>query len=330
MLKVGTFLPERPYLPSLTVDPAAGVGCLRPELRQQILAGLDALPGVAWTHDLNFRRALIRNGDVWCGELCLSELDAFVWYCEIDRDPGSFDLEVLRTLARTTRVIREPAAFSRAVDKYRAHLCLRDAGVRVPEFVLFDHRAPEAMAALLAEWGAALLKPRRGGWGKGVTLIEHAGQLRDIVDYVGAAAGPGAFYLERYLDNDLSRWVSVLLIGGEIVYAYRKLASKHAELLPGRSKILDQDERGGEVELAPLTTEQIALARAADRALGCGLIGFDMVWTEEGPVIIDENTSPGHYPALFRQAGVAAAEAWAHWLGAALGAGRDPRATAKL
>lgn len=321
MLKVGTFLPLRPFAPSLTIDPAAGIGCLRPELRSEILAALDALPGIDWTHDLNFRRAMIRNGEVFCGDVCLSALDAFVWYCEVDRSPASFDQDVLRTLARTTKVIRDPAAFLQAVDKYQAHLCLRDAGLRVPDFVLFDHRAPDAMTAVLETWGAAVLKPRLGGWGKGVTLVDHPGQLRDIVDYVGAAGARPSFFLERYCPNDLSRWVSVLLIGGEIVYAYRKLASKHVELLAGRAKILDQDERGGEVALvalSELTPEHATLALAADRALGCGLIGFDMLWTDDGPVIIDENTSPGHYADLFAQAGISAAEAWARWLRRAL------------
>lgn len=320
-LHVGTFIPERPFEPNLSVDPAASVGCLRPALRREVLAALERIEGISWHHDLNFRRAIVRNGDVWCDDVCLSRLDAFVWYCEVHRDAGSFDMDVLRTLERTTRVIRGPEVFLRAVDKFRAHVHLRAAGVRVPDFVLFDHRLPDAMEAVLKEWNVALLKPRLGGWGKGVTLIEHPGQLRDVVDYVGASTGRQSFYLERYVESDLDQWTSVLMIGGQPIYAYRKLETKRAELGAGRQKILDRDERGGEVVLVEPKPEHLEAARRADAALGCGLIGFDMLWTSDGPLIIDENTSPGHYSELFEQGGTRAGVAWARWLEAALRAG---------
>ena len=314
LLRVGSFLPPRPRVANLTLDPAAGIGCLRPGLQEAIMAGLDALPGIAWHHGLNFRRAVIRNGDVWCDGVNLSGLDAFVWYCEVDRAADSFDFDVLRTLARTTRVVRSPEAFLTAVDKFSAHVRLRDAGVPVPDSVLFDHRAPAAMSAILEEWGAAVLKPRLGGWGKGVTLIEDADQLRDVVDYMTAVGGRRSHFLERYHDNDLAQWVSVLVIGGEIAYGYRKLPSKHVAFGGGRRKILDADERGGEVELAVLSDAHRAIALRSADALGCSMIGFDMLWTDDGPVVIDENTSPGHYAELFEEAGVSAADLWVRWL----------------
>lgn len=323
-MRVGLSLPVRPDDHRAVADPRAAIGCLRPWLREPLLERLRALPGITLHEARNFRRAVLQGGRVWLDDEDLCELDAFVWYGEVDRRPGSYDLEVLRTLARRVRVVRDPGRFEDALDKHRAHLALRDAGVRVPDFVLFDHRCPERMRAVLDEWGAAVLKPRRGGWGVGVMAVDDWATLRDLVDYVRStrvSLEPG-FFLERFVPNDLTRWVSVTVVGGRAAFGYRKRAAKHAPLGRIGTKILDADERGGEVDLAELTPEHVAMAEAASRALGLGMVGFDMIWTDEGPMVIDENTSPGNDESLYRAAGLDAPALWAAWIADALALSR--------
>jgi glutathione synthase/RimK-type ligase-like ATP-grasp enzyme len=117
--------------------------------------------------------------------------------------------------------------------------------------------------------------------------------------------------LERYYDNDISRWASATVLGGEVMYGYRKKASRRVSLPGGREKIYDPDEAGGAVEPAELTPSHIALAESAAEVLGCPLIGFDMIWVDGAPLIIDENTSPGNYPALYASVGIDPAAALA-------------------
>lgn len=313
--QLGIFIPARPDA-HLYAGPQDAVGCLRGDMHSGLIARLRAADGVTLRDGLNFRRALIENDQVWVGDCCLSELDAFAWYCEVDRRRGSFDLEVLHTLARTTRVICPPAAFERALDKYSAHQTLRAAGLPVPDTVLFDHRVPERMHDVLERWGAALLKPRRGGWGKGVTLIDHPSRLRDLIGYLASVAPerePG-FFLERYYDNDVTRWTSVTVIDGEVMYGYRKRGTKLFDLGDGRVKVLDEHERGGDVDFVPVSEEQAELALRAASVLGLGLIGFDMIHTPHGPIIVDENTSPGNYAELYAQTGIDPAEKLAKWI----------------
>lgn len=282
-----------------------------------LMARLRTVPGITLHEDLNLHTALIRNGQVYAGDTCLNDLDAYFWYCEVDRAAGSFDLEVLKTLARSTKVVRDPHRFETALDKYTAHLCLRDAGLNVPEFVLFDHRYPQKMADIMDEWGAAMLKPRRGGWGKGVTLIDSASSLRDTIGYIRSTAGSSpdqGFFLERYYDNDLDRWASISMLNGEILYGYRKLAAKIYDLGAGRKKVFDEDEKGGGVTLADLTPAHEAAAHKACEALGLGWIGFDMIWVDGQPMIIDENTSPGNYAELYAAVGKDPAQLWCDWI----------------
>lgn len=183
--------------------------------------------------NLDFHRALVQNGKVCCEDTCLNDLDRFVWYSELENRPGSFDLKALRTLAREVEVMNDPNRIEIGLDKYRAHLVLRDAGCSVPEFVLFDHRVPEKMGEILEEWGAAVLKPRRGGRGKGVTLIDSPARLRDTVGYVQSTAENSpdqSYFLERYYDNDPQTWASITMINGNITQAYRKVSDKFQDL----------------------------------------------------------------------------------------------------
>lgn len=312
--KVGVFVPARQKDQFLISRERATIGILYPEMRDPLLAQLRATDHIELIENLNFRNAIIVDGRVYCGDVCLNELDRFFWFCEINGDPGSYDLEVLRTLARDTEVVSNPAALEIALDKYRAHLQLKDAGVRVPECILFDHRVPERINAVLNEWGAAVLKPRRGGWGKGVTLIDSADRLRDIMGYVRSTAQSSpdqGFFLERFYQNDPARWASTTMINGQLALGYRKRLEKFHDLGDGRMKVQDVEEKGGGVVLADLTTAHIELAHQAYEALGLEIVGFDQIWTPDGPMIVDENTYPGNYSALYAEMGVNPAELFA-------------------
>ena len=317
MKKLGIFIPERPANHLQLNLATNAIGCFRPELHEGVLARLRQADHIELIENLNFRTAVIENEKVWCGDYCLNELDRFFWYCDIDRTAGSFDLEVLRTLGRVTEVVRDAEKIETGLDKYRAHLCLREAGVRVPDTVLFDHRVPERMTSILNEWGAAVLKPRRGGWGKGVTLIDSPERLRDVIGYIRSTAERSpdqGFFMERYYDNDPLRWASLTMINHQLANGYRKAGEKFHDFGGGRLKVEDINEVGGGVVLADLTPEHLEQAHMASEAMGLGLIGFDMIWTAEGPIIIDENTSPGNYAELYAQVGKDPAKLFADWI----------------
>lgn len=323
-MRLGLCLPLRPREGEDGFARPETWGCLRRELHGPLMEQLEAHAAFDEVVHRDIRGAWIRSGEVFIDGQPLSEqIDAYFWYAEIDRRPGTFHLEALKTLARKIPVHPDPWRWEIAVDKYRAHLALLDAGVAVPEFVLCDVATlslvdlHEHLTPLLEQWGAAVLKPRRGAWGKGVMLIEDPTSLRDLIGYIRATSGDspdGGFLLERYHDNDLARWCSVTMLGGEPMYGYRKRDCKIAEMGAGKAKIFDADERGGEVDLARMHPSHIEQARKAQRALGCPIIGFDMIWTEQGPLIVDENTSPGNYPELYHEVGIDPAAAFAQMI----------------
>ncbi|MEV4437864.1 hypothetical protein AB0K09_02425 [Streptomyces sp. NPDC049577] len=301
-LRVGTFLSSAPMAAgadgpvSGTTPPADLARC------RELLAGLD---GVDFLHDLDIRHSRIRDGQVLLGDLHLGDLDLYVWHAEIDRRPGGYHLEVLRTLARDTRVVVDPEAFAAAADKYRAHLLLRRAGVRVPETLLLDHEHVSLAEPVLAEWGRAVLKPRWGSFGRGVLFVEDYPTLRDAVGYLHSMAADHdtTLLLERFYDNDPADWVSTTVVGGHVLYGYRKRPRRWTSLGTGAAKVYDPEGEGGETDLCDVLPAHAEQARQAAKALGLPIVGFDMILHEGAPIVVDENTYPGIYPDLLREAG---------------------------
>ncbi|WP_152412930.1 ATP-grasp domain-containing protein [Nitrolancea hollandica] len=303
-LKLGVFIPPR----ITEVEPGAvhhaGIGRIPRATQRDLMSLLDSLDGVEVHKDLNFRQSFIHDGKIYTDGFCLNNLAIYVWYCEVDRNVGSYDLEVLKTLARDIRVVVDPFNFEVGLDKYLAHLRLSKAGVSVAETVLFDHNNIQRVKGVLEKWGRAILKPRRGKFGKGVMLIESYPMLRDMVDYISSTTGLNpdkAYMLERYYDNTIDDWVGTTIINGELVYGYRKRTSKWVPLGGGAMKVYDANEVGGEVEQCDVTPEQEREALTAYRALGCEIVGFDFITHKGKPIIVDENTFPGYYEDIFRQ-----------------------------
>lgn len=305
-LRVGTFLATGPVGESPALARMPSTLTVTPEARARCLELLDGLEGVEFFHDLNLEQTFIQDGRVHHGDLCLNDLDLYVWYAQIDRTPGSYHREALWAISLDTRVVVDPASFAVGVDKYRAHLTLGRAGARVPESVLLHPRNLGAAEAVLRAWGRALLKPRYGFYGQGVLLVDDFATLRDAVGYLTATVPcvpDETLLLERFYENDPADWTAVTVVGGEVMYGYRKRAARWATMRGGATKVYDPVGAGGEVELCAVSPAHEELALRAQKALGAEIVGFDMILHEGEPIIVDENTTPGLYPELFARVG---------------------------
>ncbi|MFE9096367.1 RimK family alpha-L-glutamate ligase [Streptomyces sp. NPDC007264] len=305
MPRVGTFLP--PASPGGTGPPSApaGAGKIPPDDHTLLMSLLPEISGVEFLHDLDIRRSCVRNGKVYCDDVCLSDLDLYIWYARMAREPAGYALEALRTLSQDTPVVPDPERFATGLDKYRAHLCLSRAGLPVPDTVLVDHRNTAAAAPVIEEWGRALLKPRRGAFGHGVLLIEDFATLRDLAGYLDstlAATAEDTLLLERFYPHGPGDWVGTTLINGTLMYGYRKRRHRFARLSADAWKVYDPERAGGDVDRCEVPPGHARIARLAQQALCLPLVGFDLIQCDGRPVIVDENTFPGLYPDLFATA----------------------------
>ncbi|MDP8909342.1 MAG: hypothetical protein M3N47_09565 [Chloroflexota bacterium] len=304
-VRVGTFLPpEEPSTPGGGDIP--GLGKVPPTALTRFWERASSLEGVEFLQDLDIRRSFIRGDRVYCGDICLNDLDLYVWYAEVDRHLGSYALEALKTLSADTPVLPDPFAFEVGLDKYQSHLALRRAGVRVADAVLFDHHNVAAVAPVMEQWGRAVLKPRWGYFGRGVLYVEDFPALRDLVGYMQVTTGGSpdrAFLLERFYENDPDESMGTTIIGGSLMYGYRKRPTRRAAIGEGGWKVFDREGLGGHVDLSQPSAAHVEQALRAQKALGVEIIGFDMLLYEGEPVIVDENTFPGLYPELFAAVG---------------------------
>lgn len=254
--------------------------------------------------DFDYRHSIVLNGSVRMRQGNRVP-DLFFWYGELHRQANSYDLSVLMQLAEACKVVRAPQVYERSLDKFSALSRLKAAGIPCADHVLFHERCLPMVEATMRGWEGVVLKPRRRGFGKGVTLITDYAQLRDIVQYIGDRPGASSegIYLERFYPNDIRRWASVTVIRGEVMYGYRKRKSSFSRMGVRAMKVFDESETGGNAELCKLTETQEHIALAAARSLDMSIVGFDMIHTDSGPVIIDVNTFPGFYEDLFRKVG---------------------------
>jgi glutathione synthase/RimK-type ligase-like ATP-grasp enzyme len=294
-MRIGIFLP--PKHPSGNV--IEGNGLMPDDVRADVAAGLAALPGCE-VIPCNLSLAHIRNGKVYEGDLCLSDLDLVLWYFVTHR-PNSWAVTVLRTLAASTRVVPDPEGLVKGLDKFTAHTILRAAGLPTANFWLFPAASANAIAPQVLDTGPALLKPTLGCFGQGIHMVKSARELVDAAEY-SQSFSPNELqiFCEEFEENDISRWISTTIIGGRLAYGYRKRPEKFVD----NWKVYDADRQGGGVDwvdAAPV--RDIALKAAA--ALEADVIGFDFIYStaRQQYLIVDENTFPGMYPDCFARAG---------------------------
>src|SRR4051812_4718609 len=110
-LRVGLFIPAKPPENGPSSIHAAEIGRIPAETQRQLMALLYKRDDVEIVADINFMKTIIKNDKVYYSNLCLNELDMFFWYCKIDKNIGSYSIEMLKTLALDTKVVIDPISF---------------------------------------------------------------------------------------------------------------------------------------------------------------------------------------------------------------------------
>lgn len=287
-INVGLWLPTRKQLDPISVR---SPGMLLEEVKAHLLDAFAREPDVVLIDDLDFRRAHICNGKVFCNGVCFSDLDVFFWFGELDRGRDSFHIDVLDLIGRGTAVINAAAPLRTCLDKLQTQLCLTSAGIPVPDFIAFDADAVEHARAFM-NGRAAVLKPRFGAFGIGITRVEDIDSLVDIVDY----SGQGAHFLEEFICSPPENFIGINIVAGEIVSSYGKCPEKFRNW-----KVFDRARKGGGMVNKNPSDEQARIALATAEAIGLDVLGVDIIADRAGRNhVIDVNSFPGLYPNISR------------------------------
>lgn len=172
---------------------------------------------------------------------------------------------------------------SRSRDKLRSMQLLSRAGVGLPT-TSFAHSAQDIAGILEVVGGApVVVKLLEGTQGLGVVLAETKKAAESVI---GAFRQLDANILvQQFIKEAGGADIRTLIIGGKVVAAMRRQGA------PGdfRSNL----HRGGTAEMIKLSAKERATAVRAAKSMGLSVAGVDMLQSDEGPMVLEVNSSPG-------------------------------------
>ncbi|HEY7824517.1 MAG TPA: 30S ribosomal protein S6--L-glutamate ligase [Acidimicrobiia bacterium] len=172
---------------------------------------------------------------------------------------------------------------SRSRDKLRSMQVLSRAGVGLPT-TSFAHSIQDVNGLLEVVGGTpVVIKLLEGTQGLGVVLAETKKAAESVI---GAFRQLDANILvQQFIKEAAGADIRAFVVGGKVVAAMRRQGA------PGdfRSNL----HRGGSAEMIKLTPSERSTAVRAAKAMGLNVAGVDMVQSEEGPMVLEVNSSPG-------------------------------------
>ncbi|MBD3678169.1 MAG: 30S ribosomal protein S6--L-glutamate ligase [Rhodobacteraceae bacterium] len=168
-------------------------------------------------------------------------------------------------------------------DKLQAHQILARHGIGMPT-TAFAY-SPKDTDNLIGLVGGAplILKLLESTQGKGVVLAETKKAAQSVISaFRGLKA---SFLVQHFVKEAAGEDIRCLVIGGKVVGAMRRVAA------PGefRSNL----HQGGTAEPVRITKEERDTAIRAARAFRLNLAGVDLLRSEDGPKVLEVNSSPG-------------------------------------
>ena len=177
----------------------------------------------------------------------------------------------------------ESQALVRSRDKLRSLQVMSRAGVGLPRTV-FTNYAKDVNHVIDSVGGAPLiLKLLEGTQGLGVVLAETRNAASSVIEaFNGLKARVIA---QQFIKESKGTDIRAFVVDGVVVGAMKR-QGKPGEF---RSNL----HRGGTASVIELTDEEDRTALKAARAMGLGIAGVDMLQSENGPLVLEVNSSPG-------------------------------------
>jgi ribosomal protein S6--L-glutamate ligase len=193
-------------------------------------------------------------------------------------------LAVVRQLeAQAVPLLNGAAAILRSRDKFRALQMLAGAGVPIPRTVLA--RTGGNVRELVARIGGlpAILKLTQGTQGVGVMIAHSEAEIESIVSTLWDLGQE--ILLQEYVSESGGRDIRALVVGDHVVGAMRREAR--------RGEFRSNLHRGGAGKAIELPRDFAEAAVRAAQVVGLDVAGVDLLESDEGPKVMELNSSPG-------------------------------------
>jgi len=172
---------------------------------------------------------------------------------------------------------------SRSRDKLRSMQILSRAGVGLPT-TSFAHDSQDITGILDVVGGPpVVVKLLEGTQGVGVVLAETRQAAESVISAFRQL--DANFLVQQYIGEAGGSDLRALVVGGQVV------ASMKRQSPPGefRSNL----HRGGTAEVVTLSASERSTALRAAKAMGLDVAGVDLIQSNDGPMVLEVNSSPG-------------------------------------
>lgn len=182
-----------------------------------------------------------------------------------------------------TFAVNESVAISRSRDKLRSMQLLSRRGVGLPR-TGFANRADNIKDLIKNVGGAPLVvKLLEGTQGIGVVLAETNKAAESIIEaFMGLKAN---ILVQEFIKEAGGADIRCLVIGGKVVAAMKRQGAE--------GEFRSNLHRGGSAELVKLSPAERATAVNAAKVMGLNVCGVDILRSNNGPVVMEVNSSPG-------------------------------------
>lgn len=131
-----------------------------------------------------------------------------------------------------------------------------------------------------------IIKILGGSQGIGVMIAESKRSLRSVVDLLTDDENASPIIIQEYIKEGSGKDLRLFVIGDEVVAAMERTAANPEEFRSNFSL-------GGSVAAINPTQEEIDLALRASKLAKLDIAGVDIIRTNEGPKLLEINSSPG-------------------------------------
>ena len=168
-------------------------------------------------------------------------------------------------------------------DKLEAHQILAKQKIGMPTTAFAA--SPKDTKNLMDLVGSApmIVKLLESTQGKGVVLAETKKAAESVIDaFRGLRAN---FLVQQFVKESAGEDIRCLVIGGRVVAAMKRTGADG----DFRSNL----HRGGSAKVVKISRTERATAVKAAKAFGLGVAGVDLLRADDGPKVLEVNSSPG-------------------------------------
>lgn len=182
-----------------------------------------------------------------------------------------------------TYCVNESVAISRSRDKLRSLQLLSRKGVGLPKTGFANK--PDKIKDLIRNVGGApvVIKLLEGTQGIGVVLGETEKAAESIIEaFMGLNAN---ILVQEFIKEAGGADIRCFVVGGKVVAAMKRQGAE--------GEFRSNLHRGGSAKLFKLSKDERATAIQAAKVMGLNVCGVDILQSNNGPVVMEVNSSPG-------------------------------------